>query len=83
MWWLGHPRLPEILGESSVAPAAASTVCVILMRDWRERRYKTRQVTARFAYRPAGCDPIKGHEGKLIHMTLLADISEPGEVEKA
>lgn len=82
-WWLDHPRLPEILGETFVALATASALSVILVRGWRERRRKSRQAAARFAYRPDGCDPIEGREGKLIRMTLLADVNEPGEVEKA
>ncbi|MGI4809864.1 MAG: hypothetical protein ACRYF2_17345 [Janthinobacterium lividum] len=81
--WLDHPRLPEILGEAFVALAAASAVCVILVRDWRERYRKYRQAAARLAYRPDGCDPIRGHAGELIRMKLLADVHEAGEVEKA
>ena len=82
-WWLDHPRLPEILGETFVALATASAVSVILVRDWRERHRRSRQAAARLAYQPDGCDPIKGREGKLIRETLLGDVNEPGEVEKA
>ena len=82
-WWLDHPRLPEILEEIFVALAGASAVLVVLVRDWRERRYKSRYAAAALAFQPDGCNPIKGHKGKLIRMTLLAVVDEPGEVEKA
>ena len=81
--WLDHSRLPEILGEVFVALVAASAVGVVLVRDWRERRRKSWQAAARLAYRPHDCDPIRGREGKLIRMTLLASVHEAGEVEKA
>ena len=81
--WLDDLRQPEILGEACVALAAASAVLLVLIRDWRERRYRSRQAEARLAFRPDGCDPIRGHEGRPIRMTLLADVHEPGEVEKA
>ncbi len=81
--WLDDPRLPEILGEAFGALAAASAVCVVVVRERRERRRKSRQAAARLAYRPDDCDPIGSHEGKLIRMTMLADVHEAGEVEKA
>ena len=81
--WLDEPRLPEILGEASVALAAVSAVCVVVVRERRERRRRSRQAAARLAYRPDNCDPIGSREGKLIRMTLLADVHEAGEVEKA
>ena len=81
--WLDHPRLPEILGAAFVALAAASAVGVVLVRDWRERHRKSWQAAARLDYRPHDCDPIRGRDGKLIRMTLLADVHEAGEVEKA
>ena len=82
-WWLDPPRLPEILGETFVALVAASAVSIILVRDWRERHLKSRQAAAGLVSQPDGCDPIKEGEGRLIRMTLLADVNEPGEVEKA
>ena len=81
--WPDQQRLSEILGEASVALAAASAVSVVVIRDWRERRRRSRQAAARLAWRPDGCDSIEGREGRPVRMTLLADVHEPGEVEKA
>ena len=83
MRWLEHSDLPEVLGETFVVLAAVSAVGVVLVRDWHLRHQKFRQAVARLAYQPDGCDPIEKGEGMLIRMTLLADVNEPGEVEKA
>ena len=82
-WWLDHPNLPEVLGRVVVGLATASAVCAILVREWRARRLESKQAAISRAYRPDGCDPIEGDEDTLIRMTLLADVNEPGEVEKA
>ena len=42
-----HSDLPEILGGAFVALAACSAVGVVLMRDWRIRRRKSRQAASR------------------------------------
>ena len=81
--WLDHVDLPEVLGEASVALAGVAAVCTLVVRDWRLRRRKFRQIAARLAYQPDGANPIDGGADELIRMTLLAVVDEPGEVEKA
>ena len=82
-WWLNHPRFPEILGAIFVVVVPASAWFVVLVRVLRQRRRVSRQAAIRLAYQPNACDPIVGGMGENIRMTLLADVHQAGEVEKA
>lgn len=82
-WRLDQQPSPEVLREASFALAVASATCVMLVRNWRERRQKSRQAAVRLAWQPDACDPIIGHEGEPIRMTLLADVHQPGAVDEA
>lgn len=81
--WLDDPQVQEIIGRCFVAATTVAAILTILLRDGRQRRDKLRWAAVRLAYRPDACDPIEGHATDIIRMTLLADVNEAGEVEKA
>ena len=74
-----------IAGAIFVAIAVVAVGFTIWFRDWRRRlrQFERAAATARRDYRPDASDPIKGVAGETIRMTLLVDVNEIGEIEKA
>ena len=74
-----------VAGAIAVAISVVAVVFTIWLRDWRRRlrQFQRAAATARRNYRPDASDPIKGVAGETIRMTLLVDVNESGEVEKA